>query len=143
MIAERRFVLGASQKRVWDLLAMVIFQQLPLERVDIVGLDSFNAVLRWGVGFIKVPFRVEGKLVDVAKPTSYGCLITVKRGPVRLGVRVGIAVKAVDENKSEVICTAMEEEKGTLLGRLLSGQQRAFALKTFDSIGGRLEELCS
>lgn len=142
-IAQRQFVVGASQRRVWSLLAAVIFQQLPLEKVDIVGLDSFNAVLKWRIGFISFPFHVEGKLVDVSRPSSYGCVILVKRGPMRLGVKVAITLRTVDESKAEVFCTAIEEGKRTIMGWVLRGQQRNFALNMFDSIGVRLQQLCS
>ena len=44
-IAQRRSVVGTSHRRVWALLGVVTFQQLPLEKVAILGLDRFNAVL--------------------------------------------------------------------------------------------------
>lgn len=142
-IAKRQFVVGDSQGRVWDLLATLIFQQLPLEKVDIVGLNSFNAVLRWSIGFISFQFRVEGKLVDVSRPNSYGCVMLVKRKPIRLGVKVAILLKMVDASKTEVFCIATEDGKRTIMGWVLGRQQRNFALNMFDSIGARLQQLCS
>jgi len=142
-IARKQFVVGATQPRVWDLLAMATYQQLPLEQVDITSLDSFHAVLRWGIGFIRLPFYVEGKLVDTSRPNSYGCVILVKRGPIQVGVKVVMLLRAVDESQTEVFCTATEEGKGTLMGLVLRRLQRNFALKMFDSIGARLQRLCS
>ena len=142
-IAERQFVVGAAQSRVWDLLAMVTYQQLPLEQVDILSLDSFRAVLRWGVRSIRFPFNVEGKLTDISRPISYGCVILVKKGPMQIGVKVTILLRALEESQTEVYCTATEEGKGTLVGLLLRRLQRNFAQKMFDSIGARLQRLCS
>ena len=142
-IAERQFVVGATQSRVWDLLAMVTYQQLPLEQVDIVSLDSFRAVLRWGVRSIRFPFYVEGKLTDTSRPNSYGCVILLKKGPIQVGVKVTMILRALEGNQTEVCCTAMEEGKSTLVGLVLRPLQQNFAQKMFDSIGARLQRLCS
>ena len=142
-IAQRQFVIGANAARVWDLLATVTYQQLPLEQVDIVSLDTFRAVLRWGSGFIRFSFHVEGKLVDTIRPHSYGCVLRVKKGPIQIGVRVTLALREIHEGNTEVFCTAVEERKGALTGLVLRRLQRNLALKMFDSIGARLEWLCS
>ena len=143
IIAQRQFVVRTSQEKVWDLLATVTYQQLPLERVNLVSLDTFRAVLRWGVGFMRIPFYVEGRIVDTFRPNSYGCVIFVKRGPVQFGLKVAMILRGVDESKTEVFCIAMEEGKRTVLGWALRGPQRKFTLKIFDSIGARLQRLCS
>jgi hypothetical protein len=142
-IAQRHFVVGAAQTRVWDLLAMVTYQELPLEQVDIVSLDRFRALLRWRAGFIHFPFYVEGKLVDTFRPESYGCVIFVKKGPIQVGVKVVMLLRAVNESQTEVFCVVTEEGKRTLMSLVLRGLQRKFALKMFDSIGARLQRLCS
>ena len=142
-IAERQFVVEATQSRVWDLLATVTYQQLPLEQVDILSLDSFRAVLRWGVRSVRFPFYVEGKLTDISRPISYGCVILVKKGPVQLGVRVSMVLKAIEGGQTKVYCTATEEGKRTVTGLLMRRLQRNFAQKMFDSIGARLQRLCS
>jgi hypothetical protein len=142
-IAERRFVVDATQLRVWELLAMVTYQQLPFEKVDIVSLNTFRAVLPWGIASIRLPFCVEGKLIDTSRPNSYGCIIFVKKGPVRLGVKVTMALRGIDASKTEVYCTAVQEGKRTILGFALRPLQRRFAQKMFDSIRARLQRLCS
>lgn len=142
-IAQRQFVIDASQQKVWDLLATVVFQELPLEKVDIVGLDSFNAVLQLRMAFFSFPFDVKGKMVDVSSPDSLGCVILVKKGPIRLGVNASFALKRIDESKVEVICTAKEVGKSTILGWGLRRQQRNFTLNLFDSIRARLQQICS
>lgn len=142
-IAQRQFVVWAGQPRVWDLLAMVTYQQLPFEQVDIVSLNRFYAVWRWGIGFIRFPFYVEGKLVDTSRPNSYGCVILVRKGPIRASIKVIMLLRAIGEGQTEVSCTATEEGKKTLVGVVLRRFERGFALRTFDSIGARLQRLCS
>ena len=142
-IAQKQFVVEASHRRVWDLLATVVYQLLPLEKVDIVNADSFHAVMKMGIGFIKFPLDVQGKIVDTARPSSYGCAMLVKRGPIKVGVKVVITLRAVDESKTEVFCIAMEEGKRTIMGWVLREPQRKFALNMFDSIAARLQRLCS
>ena len=143
IFAQRQFIVGAPQTRVWDLLAMVTYQELPLEQVDIVSLDRFRALLRWDAGFIHVPLHAEGKLLETFRPESYGCAISVKRGPIQLGVKVTMKLRAVDNNHTEVFCAAMEEGKGSLAGLVLRRLQRSFALKMFDAMEARLQRLCS
>ncbi len=141
-IAERRFLIAAAPPRVWDLLAMVTYQELPVEQVDIVSLDTFRAVLRWQAAGIRIPFRVEGKLVDTFRPDSYGCIIKVTKGPAHVGVKVTLSLKPSDQSRTELFCTAVEEGRTTFAGIVLRGFQRNFALKMFDAIGARLQRLC-
>ncbi len=143
MFAQRQFTVRASQPRVWDLLATVIYQELPLEQVDIVSLDRFRALLTWRAGFIHLPLYVEGKLVDTLRPESYGCVLSVRRGPIQMGVKVAMRLKALDQDRTEVLCSATLEGKERLMGLVLGGLRRSFALKMFDSIAARLEWLCS
>lgn len=142
IIAQKHFVVEASPPRVWDLLGTVVYQSLPLEKVDIVTTDSFRAVLKWPMGFITVPFDVKGKLVGMSRPGSFGSVMSVKWGLVQLGVNVNFALKPVPEGKTEVVCTATEEGGRTIMGWILSGQQRSFAGSMFDSIRARLQQLC-
>ncbi|MBN2074554.1 MAG: hypothetical protein JW762_03285 [Dehalococcoidales bacterium] len=139
---ERKYVIKAFQTEVWDLMAGVIFQTLPLERVDLLSLNSFKAVLRWKLGFTDIPMNVSGQLVDVSRPDAYGCAIQVKKGPVSLGIHVRINLKDTGDGKTEIICSASEGERRTLAGQLLKGKQRSFAASIFDSIQIRLQELC-
>jgi len=143
VIAKTNFVVEASKQKVWDLLAPVIFQQLPLEQVDITGLDTFKAILRWRLGFLSLPFYVKGKMVDVFDPDSLGCVLSVKRGPIRMRVKVGISLQTTDGNRVEIKCIAFQEGKKTIIGWGLRKQQRSLAMNLFNSIGVRLQEICS
>ena len=142
-LAQNQFVLESSPEEVWDLLASVIFQQMPLERVDILDLDSFNAVLKWRPGFFNLPLDVRGELRDVSRPDSLGCSILIKMGPVKLGVTTSMTLREIEGGKVEVLCEAVEEGGSAFMGRIMRGQQRKFALKMFDSIEERLRQLCS
>lgn len=141
--AERRFVVTAPQTRVWDLLATVVHQTLPLEKVDIVSLDRFRAVLNWRLGPLRLPFDVEGTLADISRPMSYGCLMKLYKGPVSASLKVVITLRSTKESATEVSCFASQEGNPSLASWLFKGLQRAFVLKTFDSIDSRLQRLCS
>jgi hypothetical protein len=140
---ERKFVIKAPSTKVWDLMAAVIFQTLPLERVEILSLNSFKAVLMWKVAFISIPMNVSGKMVDVFRPSAYGCAILVKKGPVGLGIRVGINLKDIDDSETEVTCTVAEDGTRSFVELLLKGFQKSFAVKMLDSIEKRLQTLCA
>jgi carbon monoxide dehydrogenase subunit G len=142
LVAQKQFVVDASQHRVWDLLGTIVYQLLPLEKVDIVNLTTFRAVLRWRMGFITFPFRVKGELVDISRPSSFGCIIRVKRGVIQLGMKVTFTLRPVNEGKTEVVCRAIEEGTRTIMGRIMRGRQQSFAENTFDSIEARLAQLC-
>ncbi len=142
-IAETSFVVDAPRKRVWDLLASVIFQQLPVEQVDIVSFDRFTAVLKWRLGFMSIPLRVEGKVVGTSRPTSYGCIIDAGKGPMRSRLRVLMALDDFGEDKTKVSCVAAREDGSSPIFWLVGRLQRDFAMQSFESIAARLRWLCS
>lgn len=141
-LAQRSFIIEAPQSRVWDLLATVIYRQLPLEKVDIVSLDRFNAVLKWRLGFINFSFNVQGILENISRPDSYGCIILVKKGPMKLGINVTMICNRLDEHRTQISCMAMDEFEDKLSGWLLKKPLRNFSLKMFDAIGERIKHLC-
>ena len=142
-IVEKRFVLAAAQTRRWDLLAEVIFQQLPVEKVDIVSLTSFKAVLDCRVAGIRLLLNVTGRLVDVSPPAHIGCLITARKGPAQVSTRATVELMAIDTGETEVTCVAAQEGKTSLAAWALKRLQHDFALKTLDSIETRLRQLCA
>lgn len=141
-LAQYRFIVPADQPKVWDLLAAAIYRQLPLEQVDIESLDHFNALLRWRLGFVSLPFHVQGKLEGVSRPDAYGCMMVVKKGPVRLSFRVIMTLKAIEKTGTEISCVAIEGPEKSLAGWLLRGQLRRFSLKMFESVAERLKQIC-
>jgi hypothetical protein len=143
IITQKRLVVKAPRRRVWDLLAKIIYQQLPMEKVDIIGFYSFKALLKLKIGFIVLPFNLEGNLAGSIAPSLYCCKITVKKGPIQLQMKVTIDLATVENNNTSVTCIATEDGVRTLYGWLLSGQERNFSNKMFESIGVRLQQICS
>ena len=82
-----------------------------------------------------------GKLVDMSRPGSFGCIMWLKRGVIQMGVKAKFTLRPVNEGETEVFCAAMEEGKRTIIGRLMKGQQRSFAENMFDLIKTRFKQL--
>ena len=142
-IVQRQFVIEASQQRVWDLLGRTIYRCLPLEKMNIVNETTAYAVLRWRLGFISLPLNLKLELVDISPPSLLGSKIWVKKRAIQLAsLKVEFTLRPIDKDKTEVICTGMEEDRGTIAGWLVRGQQRSFAEDMFDSIKARLEQFC-
>ena len=144
-VAETRFVVEASQQRAWQVLPRVMYQCLPLEKMQIVDDRTFFADFRWALPFGGGPmFHLAGKFVDMSPPNSLTCILSVKKGIVQLSMKVLFGLRAVDEGKTEVACTVMEEgrETGAWLNRIMRGTQRRFTGKVLGSIKARLEQLC-
>ena len=123
-------------------MAEVIFQQLPVEQVDVLSLTSFKAVLGWRIAGIRLSLGVMGELVDVSPPARIGCVISVRKGPAQVSTRATMELRAIEESSTEVTCAAAQEGKRTLVAWALKRFQRDFALTTFDSIEMRLRGLC-
>ncbi|MFC1987530.1 SRPBCC domain-containing protein [Chloroflexota bacterium] len=140
---QKQFVIEASHERVWDLVANVILQCLPLEKIDIISESAFNAVLRWKLGFVSLPMNLKGELVDISPPTSLTCMLRVEVAIMRLAVKVRIVLAPVSQGKkTEVVCTAQDAGTIAILRWVMGRQQQRFAGNTFDSIKKRLEQLC-
>lgn len=142
-VVQRQFVIEAPQQRVWNLLGRTIYRCLPLEKINIVNETTAYAVLRWRFGFVSLPLDLKLELVDISPPSSLGSKIWVKKLAIQLvALKVTFTLRPVNKGKTEVVCTAMEEGRGTLLGRLMEGQQQSFTEGMFDSLKARLEQFC-
>ncbi|MFC1971561.1 hypothetical protein ACFLV0_06540, partial [Chloroflexota bacterium] len=142
ILTQTSFVINAPLEKVWRLLGSAVFQCLPLERMDIVDQTHFNAVLRWKLAFVKIPLNLKTIMDDIVAPTTFGCVIQIEKGIMKLGTRVTFNLKAIGEDKTEIDCVATKEGERTLLGRITGGQQRSFSENVFSSIRTRLEQLC-
>lgn len=143
VIVQRQFAIDAPQQRVWSLLARVIYQCLPLEKMDVVNERLFYAELRWNLALIGLRFHLKVEFVDISPPYFLACILSVKRGLIQLGPRVTFALRQVNHHRTEVTCTATEENKtGKLMRWAMRRQQQSFAGKMFDSMRARLEQLC-
>jgi hypothetical protein len=141
-LVQKQFVIKASQERVWNLLARTVFGVLPLEKMNLVNATTTYAVLRWRLAFVSVPLNIKIELQDVSSPSLFGSKISVNKSILHLTVRVRLVLRVVNDSETEVTCIALEEGKGTILGRLLRAQQRHFAMNIFDRIRQRLEQIC-
>lgn len=141
-VVQKHFVIDAHQQRVWELLGSAVFQCLPLEEMNILNQTTFYAVLRWRLGFISIPLNLKVKLVDILAPHSLGSVIWVTRGIIQLGLRATFTLRPVNEAKTEVICSATEEGKESIMGRIMRRWERSFAEEVFNSIRVRLEKVC-
>ncbi len=139
-ILQKEFTIAAPPEKVWDMLGKVIYRCLPLEKMDIVDETTFRAVLRWRWAFIKLPLNLKVKLVDISPPSSLGSLIRVKKGMIDMVIKVSFTLTPVNEGKTEVVCTALDEGERNVPGWLMRGQQRSFAEEMFDSIRERLAQ---
>ncbi len=144
LITQKQFAVDAPLERVWGLLPRVVHQCLPLEKMDIIDEQTFNADLRWDLAFISLKLHIKGKFVDISPPSHLRCVLSVDRALLHLKIGVAFTLKPIDADKTEVLCAATSEgsEKKRLLDWALAGQQRQFAGNIFDSIRRRLVELC-
>ena len=144
VIAERKFVIEASQERLWQLIGGVIFDSLPsLERMEIVDENNWSALLKVKLGLITLNMKLTGQMVEVIPPERLGVRLSIrgKGGIVRLSQKVNIAFTPIDEAKSEVACKAVAEGVGTFFKIFLLGQARGFAGSIFDKMEDRLKYL--
>lgn len=142
LLVQKQFAIKASQERVWNLLARTVFGVLPLEKMNLVNATTTYAVLRWRLAFVSVPLNIKIELQDVSSPSLFGSKIAVNKSILHLTIRVRLVLRVVNDSETEVTCIALEEGKGTILGRLLRAQQRNFAMNIFDRIRQRLEQIC-
>ncbi len=143
LIVQRQFVIDAPQQRVWDLLARVIYQCLPLEKMDIVNERTFNAEVRWNLAFIGLTFHLKGEFIDISPPNFLSCALSMKRGLIQLGLKVAFTLRPVNHHKTEVVCR-VEEGKGIrkLVRWVMRKPEQRFAGNVFNSMRVRLEQLC-
>ena len=144
LIAERKFVVEASQERLWQLIGRVVFSSFHgVERMEIIDENNWQALLRVKLGFITLNMNLTGEMVDVSPPESLGVNLKA-RSKVRvlqLNQKITINFTQVDETKTEVTCKAIAEGVGTLFRLFLLGRTRGFAKSTFDIIEERLKYL--
>lgn len=143
LIARRQFVIDAPQQRVWALLPKAIYQCLPLRKIDIVNEKCFLAELKWNLAFVGLKFHLKGEFVDISPPTLLGCVISLKSGIIQLGARVTFVLRPVNQDKSEVVCVALEQGKRGMLTRWAARMpEQTLARSVFHAVRARLEEIC-
>lgn len=141
VLARQKYTIGASQQRVWDLLAANVVQSLPIEQMDFINETALTAVLNIKVGFIKVPTPVTVEIADISPIESFTTMVTASKGGLRSVLRVSFKLAAVTDEQTSVTCIVVEDY-GSPLMRLLRWQQRHFAGKIFRTVRNRLECSC-
>lgn len=146
LIAERKFVIGASKEALWDLIGGAILNSLPgLERMEIVDETNWRASLRVKLWLLVLNMNLKGEMIDMSPPDGLGVRLSArsKGGILRLQQKVTIAFTSVDKNKTEVACKAIGEGMGILFKLFTLGQARSFARAIFNNIEDRLKYLVS
>ncbi len=138
---EKQFVLNAPQERVWGLLGGVIYQCLPVEKVDVINEWLFNAELKLRFGFTRIPLKLKVELTEINPPGSLGTKIRIRVGIVQFLMAVTFMLRQVNGDKTEVIGMAKDEGRQAISRWVLSKQRRDFAEKIFDSVEARLRQL--
>lgn len=139
---QKRFRINAPQERVWGLLPQVVYQCLPVEKVDIVNEWLFYANLKLRLGFVGLPLKLKVELVDISPPSSFGTRIWIRAGIMRFVMAVTFSLQSANGGKTEVICTAKDEGEQAISKWAFVGQRRRFASNVFDSVMARLQQLC-
>lgn len=142
-VAQGQFIIKASRERVWELLGRTIYRCLPLEKMNVINETTACAVFRWRLGLISLPLNLKLELVDISPPDSLGSRIRVRKGMFQVAaLEVTFKLRSLDKDRTEVVCTGLEQGEGTILSRLLGRKQRAFTEQMFNTIKSRLEQFC-
>jgi carbon monoxide dehydrogenase subunit G len=144
LIGEKNFSVAASRERVWRLIGKVIFGILPgLEKVEILDENTFRAILKMKVLWVRWSMKVRGEMVDISPPESFSVKLFIESpgGLFTMEQKVTLAMTIVDKSQTEVGCKATADSMGIPFRVLLLGQARRFARSTFEAIEKRLKEL--
>jgi hypothetical protein len=114
---------------------------MPVEQMQIVNDTTFRAVLKFTLGPFELPMRLEVRAADISPIDSLCTQVKATKGPFESALKVSFALDALDDERTEVVCTATEDG-GSPWMWLLKSQQRAFAGRMFDAIGAELARCC-
>lgn len=144
LIAEKRFAVDASQQDVAGVLTKAVYQCLLLEKLYIVDDKTFRAEMVQRLALVPMRLSLEGEFIDTSVPDSLACVLLVKFGRIRLDLKVTFTLRPLTNGATEITCTATRGEQRTngVLARLLAREEKGFAIKTFDLIQARLQQLC-
>lgn len=136
IVAEEKFVINASQERVWELVGDAIIGSLQLERMQIMDENNFAGIVKVRMGFIRLPLHLKIQLADVASPSSLIAKVIAKTKPAMLTIteETKIVLTPINDNQTEVVAKASVGEMGPLLRPLLFWKVRSFAQDVLGSI---------
>ena len=138
ILAREEYTIGAARARVWDLLASIVIQSIPIEQMNVVNDSTITAILNFKVGFIEIPVPVRVDVADISPNESFTTLVTATKLGVKSVIRVVFALSTIDERQTGVTCSVIEES-GNPLMRVFRWQQRQFARSIFSAVREKLE----
>ena len=143
LLAERKFILEASQGRVWSLLGRVIIDSLEMERFHARDDRNFNALTKVKVAFVAITMQVKGVMVDITPPEALTVLLEVKglRGIMRLGQKVTFKLGALDKDRTELVCKMVSGEMKPAVTAILTPMVKSFGSEVFENIEKRFRQL--
>ncbi|MDP2932230.1 MAG: SRPBCC domain-containing protein [Chloroflexota bacterium] len=142
LIAERKFVVEATPQRIWDLLLRATLRLMPFEKCYIESDTEFNAVLKLGMAFIKVPMQVNIKIVDMTPPQTMITALKAKGmgGLAWINQKSTFVLTQAGENKTEVLCRLEAEEMAPLLRLFFIPRVKSFAGDAYKNLEERLKQ---
>lgn len=143
VFSERKFVLEASQERIWGLLGRVIIDSLEMERFHARDDRNFNALTKVKVAFITITMQVSGTMTDISPPKALSVLLEVKGigGMIQLNQKTTFTLSARNKDQTEMVCQMSGERIGFPLGIFLMPRVKSFAGEILESIERRLRQI--
>lgn len=136
-IAERKFVIEAEQRRVWDLLGPALLNSpLGLEKIEVIDEEHVRAELRLKFAFITIPTRLTVVFLELDEPNRMVTALEAKAlgGLIQLNQRVVFTLSPQDDKHTEVACEALAERSNPILFAMLGRKARSVAGTTLMGI---------
>ncbi len=142
IIAERKFVVNASQHRLWEILLKAVLGSMPFERMQVKSEKKVQALLKAKAWFISLPMDVEIEIMNISPPDLLVSTLKGKgmKGIVWLRQRSNFMLKQISEEQTEVSCTVEDDGMAIILKLFMSGQVKAFTAEAFDKIEKLLQQ---
>ena len=113
-------MVNGPRARIWDLLMKAIIRCLPLEKITPISDDTISAELKIKYWFINIPLQVEVTTADIVPEESVVTNVNAKGigGLMKLIQKFTFALKAVDDNTTEVSASVLFVSKSFFVQRL-------------------------
>jgi hypothetical protein len=141
-LVQKSFTVPAPQESVWEPLGRVIYQSLPLERINLVNEKLFYADVLLKT-IIPLKFHLKVALKDVDPPRMMVCAISTKKGPVKIKLKVRFEIQAAGTDQTKVSCRVEEGGLNPLLRIAFRRQLSKFAFRTLNSVETQLYQSCT
>lgn len=144
MRVEGTYRFPASRERVYALLLdpEALRACIPgCERLDPVGEDKYEAVMKVGVAAVRGTYKGEVEIVDKTPPETYTMRVQGRGGPGFVKGTATIRIEAVSDSESDVIVVGDGQIGGMIAGvaqRLLGGVANMMMNQFFDCLRKQL-----